>query len=158
MPLINSEVNLILTWSSTCVTTNFTGAGIFTITDTKPYVPITTFSTQDNTKILQQLKCGFKRTTHWNKCQSNPKIYAQNRYNDHLVDLSFKGMNRFLIFCIIFWKWGWYKITFRCCLPKVEMIDGKNVFDQPINNDTNHMKISENLFLGKEMITPLLVC
>ena len=85
MPLINSEVNLILTWSSTCVTTNFTGAGIFAITDTKPYVPITTFSTQDNTKILQPLKCGFKRTTHWNKCQSNPKIYAQNRYYDHLV-------------------------------------------------------------------------
>ena len=29
MPLINSEVNLILTWSSTCVITNSTGAGTF---------------------------------------------------------------------------------------------------------------------------------
>ena len=34
MPLINSEVNLILTWSSTCVITNSTGAGTFDITDT----------------------------------------------------------------------------------------------------------------------------
>ena len=31
MPLINSEVNLILTWSSTCVITNSTGAGTFEI-------------------------------------------------------------------------------------------------------------------------------
>ena len=40
MPLINCEVNLILTWSSTCVITNSTGAGRFAITDTKLYVPV----------------------------------------------------------------------------------------------------------------------
>ena len=54
MPLINCEVNLILTWSSTCVITNSTGAGKFTITDTKLYVPVVTLSTQDNTKLFQQ--------------------------------------------------------------------------------------------------------
>ena len=35
MPLINCEVNLILTWSSTCVITNSTDAVRFAITDTK---------------------------------------------------------------------------------------------------------------------------
>ena len=35
MPLINCEVNLILTWSSTSVIANSTGAGRFAITDTK---------------------------------------------------------------------------------------------------------------------------
>ena len=35
MSLINCEVNLILTWSSTCVITNSTGAGRFEIFDTK---------------------------------------------------------------------------------------------------------------------------
>ena len=35
LPLINCEVNLILTWSLTCVITNSTGAGTFEITDTK---------------------------------------------------------------------------------------------------------------------------
>ena len=35
MPLINCEVNLMLTWSSTCVITNSTGAGRFAITDSK---------------------------------------------------------------------------------------------------------------------------
>ena len=53
MPLINYEVNLILTWSSTCVTTNSTGAGRFAITDTKLHVPVIILSTQDNSKLLQ---------------------------------------------------------------------------------------------------------
>ena len=47
MPLINWEINLMLTWSSTS-----TGTGIFAITDTKLYVPTVTLSTQDNAKLL----------------------------------------------------------------------------------------------------------
>ena len=39
MPLINYEVNLTLTWSSTFVITNSTGEGRFKITDAKPFVP-----------------------------------------------------------------------------------------------------------------------
>ena len=62
MPLINSEVNLILTWSSACVITDSNGAGTFAITDTKRYVPVVTLSTQENTKLLQQLKSGFKNS------------------------------------------------------------------------------------------------
>ena len=64
MPLINCEVNLILTWSSTCVITNSTGAGTFAITDTKLYVPAVTLLTQDNAKLLQQLKSGFKKVSN----------------------------------------------------------------------------------------------
>ena len=41
MSLINCEVSFILTWSSTCVITNSTEAGKFTITNTKQYVPVT---------------------------------------------------------------------------------------------------------------------
>ena len=67
VPLIGCEVNLILTWSSTCVTTNSNGAGTFAITDTKLYVPVVTLSTQENTKLLQELKSGFKRVINWNK-------------------------------------------------------------------------------------------
>ena len=61
MPLINCEVNLILTWSRDCVITTSTGARTFAITETKHYAPIITLSTQDNAKLLQQLKPGFKR-------------------------------------------------------------------------------------------------
>ena len=73
MPLINCEVNLILTWSSTCVITESNGAGTFAITDTKLYVPVVTLSTQENTKFFQQLKSGFKRVINWNKYLSKPE-------------------------------------------------------------------------------------
>ena len=51
----------------TCVITNSTDAGRFAITDTKLYVSVVTLSTQQNTKLLQQLKLGFKRVINWNK-------------------------------------------------------------------------------------------
>ena len=89
MPVINWEVSLFLTWSSTCVIINSTGKRKFTINNTKLYVPAVTLSTQDNAKLLQQLKSGFKRTINWNKYQSDPKTYAQNRYLNHLVNPSF---------------------------------------------------------------------
>ena len=76
MPLIDCEVNLILTWSSTCVITNPTGAGAFEIIDTKLYVPVVTLSTQDNFKLLQQLKSGFESVINWNKYLSKPELLA----------------------------------------------------------------------------------
>ena len=79
MPLINCEVNLILTWSKDCVITNSTGEGKFKITETKLYVPILTLSTQDNAKLLQQLKSGFKRTINWSKYESSVKTFGKNR-------------------------------------------------------------------------------
>ena len=75
-PLINCEVNLILTWSPTCVISSATGEIKFEITETKFYVPVVTLSTQDNAKWLQKLKSGFKRTINWNKYQSRIKTYA----------------------------------------------------------------------------------
>ena len=61
MPLISCEVNLILTWSSICVITNYTGKGKIKITDINLYVPVVTLSIKDNEKLLQQLGSGFKR-------------------------------------------------------------------------------------------------
>ena len=55
MPLINCEVELILTWSKNCVISSATGETKFAITKTKLYVPVVTLSTEDNTKLLQQL-------------------------------------------------------------------------------------------------------
>ena len=66
MPLSNCEVNIILAWSSTCVITNSKSAGTFEITDAKLYVAAVTLSTQDKSKLLQQLKSGFKRVINWN--------------------------------------------------------------------------------------------
>ena len=42
----------------------------FKITDTKLYVPVVTLSNENDTKHLEQLKIGFKRTIKWNKYRS----------------------------------------------------------------------------------------
>ena len=139
MPLINCEVNLILTWSSTCVITNSNGAGTFAITDTKLYVPVVTLSTQENTKFLQQLKSGFKRVINWNKCLSKPELLAQNPNLNHLIEPSFQGVNR--LFVLAFENDNHRTIHDRYYLPTVEikayniMINGQNFFDQPIKNN-----------------------
>ena len=97
MPLINCEVNLILTWLSTCVITNSTGVGTVEITDTKLYVPVVTLSTQDNSKLLQKLRSGFKRKVNWNKYLSKPELVRQDPKLNHLVEPSFQGVNRLFV-------------------------------------------------------------
>ena len=60
---IPCEINFILTWSTNCVivSTNFANQNAtFAITDTRLCVSVVTLSTQDNSKLLQQLKSGFK--------------------------------------------------------------------------------------------------
>ena len=139
MPLINCEVNLILTWSSTCVITNSNGAGTFAITDTKLYIPAVTLSTQENTKFLQQLKSGFKRVINWNKYLSKPELLAQNPNPNHLLEPSFQGVNR--LFVLAFSNDDYRTSHERYYLPNVEikdyniMINGENFFDQPIKNN-----------------------
>ena len=109
---------------------SFYRAGIFAIADTKLYVAVATLSTQDNTKLLQQLKSGLKRTHKWRKYQSDPKTYAQKRYLNHLVDPSFQGVNRLFIFS--FENEDDRRSHSNYYLPKVEvknynvMIDGNN--------------------------------
>ena len=97
MPLINCEVNLILTCSKDCVISSATGQTKLKITDTKLYVHVVTLSAQDNAKLLQQLKPGFRRTINCNKYQSNPKTYAQNRYLTHLINSSFQEVNNLFV-------------------------------------------------------------
>ena len=139
MPLINCEVNLILTWSSTCVITNSTGAGTFEITDAKLYVPVVNLSIQENAKLLQQLKSGFKRVINWNKYLSKPELIRRNPNLNHLVEPSFQGVYR--LFVLAFEGDTQKTSHSGYYLPNVEikndniMIYGENLFDQPIKNN-----------------------
>ena len=54
----------------------------FKITDTKLYVPVVTLSTQDHTKLLEQLKSGFKKRTNWNKYQTKISTEGVIQYLD----------------------------------------------------------------------------
>ena len=138
MPLINCEINLILTWSSSCVITNSNGAETFAITNTKLYVPVVTLSTQENTKFLQQLKSGFKRVINWNKYLSKPGFLRRNPNLNYLVEPSFQGINR--LFVLAFEGDAQRIVHTGYYLPNVEikdcnvMINCENFFDQLIKN------------------------
>ena len=98
MPVINCEIELILTWSrnSVIISTNTADQiPIFTITETNLYVPVVALSTQDNAKLLTQLKSGFKRTITWNKYLAKPELLAQNANLNHLIEPSFKYITTF---------------------------------------------------------------
>ena len=76
IPLINCEIELIVTWPKNCVLDDMTAAnnpptGLeFKITGTKLYVPVVTLSEKNDKKLLEQLKSGLKRTVKWNYYRS----------------------------------------------------------------------------------------
>ena len=108
-----------------------------------------TLSTQENAKLLQQLKSGFKRTVNWNKYLSKPELLAQNPNLNHLVEPSFQGVNR--LFVLLFENDTQRTSAKGYYLPNVEikdynvMINGENFFDQPIkNNKVTYKTIRKN--------------
>ena len=142
MPLTNCEVELILNWSSNCVIIYRNVANqvpTFTITGRDLYVSVVTLSTQDNTKLLPQLKSGFKRKISWNRYLSKQALLAQNVNVNRLIEPSFQGINR--LFVLAFEDDAQRTSNKRFYIPNVEikdynvMIDGKNLFDQPVKND-----------------------
>ena len=136
--LINCKVELILTWSS--IYSNVANqVPTFTITETNLYVPVVTLSTQDNAKLLPQLKSGFKRTISWNKYLTKQGLLAPNANLNHLIEPSFQGVNR--LFVLAFEDDAQRTSNKRFCIPNIEIkgynfiIDGKNFFDQPIKDN-----------------------
>ena len=89
MPLITYELELILDLSASCVIIYTNEANListFTITQPNIYVPLVTLSTQDNSKLLPQLKNGFRRTITWSKYLVKPELLPKNANLNHLID------------------------------------------------------------------------
>ena len=56
--------------------------------ETNLYITVVTLSTQDNAKLLSQLKPGFKRTISWNKYLPKPELLPQDENLNHLVEMT----------------------------------------------------------------------
>ena len=148
MPLINCKVELSLKWYERCLLTAATTA-TFKITDAKLYVPIVTLSAEDNAKLSKLLSEGFKRTVYWNeyKVIGNKivEIAANNeeKYIRELLDSSYQGVKRLIV--LSHDNTAGYNEDFddsfkKYFLPRVKIencnieIDGRNFYDQPIND------------------------
>ena len=110
----------------------------------KRYVRIVNLSVQDNAKLVEQLKPGFKRRIDWNKFQSKVSTERQNQYLD-LIDPNFHGVNR--LFALLFQNENDRKVHTIYYLPKVELKDyivitgEKNFLDQP---GKSHVRTYDN--------------
>ena len=113
--LINCEVYLTLTWSENGVTTGKA-----------------TRKAENDNKILEQLKTGFKRTIAWNKYRSEMSNQTKNNNLIYLIDLR--------LFLLTFENEEDKTSFSKYYLLKVEikyfnvLTDGKQFFEVPVKN------------------------
>ena len=160
IPLINCEVELILTWFKSCVLIdkstreadydadpnvyeiNSPKDATFKITDVKLLVPVVTLSKEHGIKPLGQLKTEFKRIIKWNKYRSQMSIQPQNNNLNYLIDPTFTNANRLFVLSFPRNNNTDSRYSFSdYYVPKVKindfnfLIDGKIFFDLPVKND-----------------------
>ena len=102
------------------------------------YVPVVTLSAENNNKLLEQLKTGFKRTIKWNKYRSEMSNQTKNNNLSYLIDLTFANVNRLFVLC---YKnendrnsyFNYYTLTIEIKDFSV-LINGKPFFESPVKN------------------------
>ena len=61
------------------------------------YAPVFTLSTEDDNKLLEQLKLGFKRTIKWNKYRVEMINQVRKNNLNYLIDPTFNKVNRLFV-------------------------------------------------------------
>ena len=160
MPLIDCEINFILSCSKNSVIFSTIWKTKFAITDTKLYVPVVTLSIQDNAKLIKQLTFGFKKTINWKKYPSKVSKERQNQYLDSLIDPNFQGVQINVFFCCLKMR-TIENYTQHIIFQKVKikdynvMIDGKTFLISQLRLKWEHMITFEKFEQVKEMIAQL---
>ena len=158
MALINCEVSLTLTWFENSILTDITtqtaraaqgdnparpatGApanATLKITETKLHVSVVTLSTENDKRLLKQLRTGFKRTIKWNKYRSEMTNQTKNNNLNYLIDPTFTKVNR--LFVLSFDNENDRTSFSKYYLPNVQikdfnvLINRKSFFDMSIKN------------------------
>ena len=155
--LINCGVEIILSWSKNCVLADMTvdadadpaivapSDATFKITNTKLYVTVVALSKENDIKLFEKLKTGFKKAIKWNKYRS--KMLKLN----YLIDPTFTNVNR--LFVLSFERIEDNNVKKDCrdtfsnyYVAKVQikdfnvLINGKSFFDLPIKNEEKAYK------------------
>ena len=153
IPLINCEITLILSWYKECALVgrafrgppaaaanriNSPTSAKFEISDCKLYVPVVTLSAENDNKLLQQLKSGFRRSIKWNKYMSQMSNQNKNNNLNYLIGFTFSNVNRLSV--LSFENEDDRTSYYKYYLPSVEikdyivLIDGNAFFQLPIKN------------------------
>ena len=122
------------------------GATTSKIRSTKLYVPIVTLTSKNNVNLTKQLNEGFKASVYWDeyKTKIKTKEPVNNNPTRFYLDASFQGVKRLLVFPFNNIDNNANKVERnsrrKYFLPRVNitnyniLIDGRNFYDQPINN------------------------
>ena len=178
MPLVNCKIDLELTWHKDCMISSVNAAAgqvvSFMITNTKLYVPVVTLSTKDNNNLTKQLKDGFKRTIYWSQYASKPfpeTPHKKTGVTRLALDAAFQGVHR--LFVLAFEDTRAYEAADapaprnlvanrvirdsyrKYFVPPVDitsynvLIDGRNFYDQPINDSIRKYDEIRKIATGK---------
>ena len=133
----------------------------FQITSTKLYVPVATLSTKGNVNLTKHLNEGFKRSIYWNKYERKIEIKEAdaNNLTRFLLDASFQGVNRLLVLTFNNTNNDANKVERdshrKYFLSKVNitnynvLINGRNFYDQPINDQMKKYDEIRKIATGK---------
>ena len=144
------------------------------ITNTKLYVPVVTLSTKDNNNLTKQLSDGFKRTTYRNQYVSKPfpeTPYKKTGITRFALDAAFQGVNRLFVLAfedthadeaadapaplnlvanrVITDSYRKYFVPLVDITSYSVLIDGRNFYDQPINDSVRKYDEIRNIATGK---------
>ena len=125
------------------------------------YVPIVTLSTEDNVNLTKQLNEGFKGSVYWNKYKSKLEIKEEDasNLNRFPLDASFQVVNSLFVLPFDYTNNGANKVERdnhrKYFLPGVNiinynvLIDGRNFYDQPINDQIKKYDEIRKIATGK---------
>ena len=97
------------------------------LTDCKLYVPVVTLSAENDNKLLEQLKSGFRKSIKWNKYMSQMSNPNKNNNLDYLIDFTFSNVNR--LFVLSFENEDDRTSYYKYYVPSVEIKDYNVVID-----------------------------
>ena len=177
MPLVNCKIDLELTWHKDCMISAANHVVSFMITDTKLYVSVVTLSTKDNTNLTKQLSEGFKRTIYWNQyvSKSFPETpHKKTGITRFALDAAFQGVHRLFVLAfedtrvndptidasnpapqnlaanrVIRNSYRKYFVLLVDITSYNVLIDGRNLYDQPINDSIRKYDEIRKIATGK---------
>ena len=167
MSFINCKVESKLKWANYCIlsaTGNDNNINenananniIFTIKDTKLYVPVVTLSAKDNQKLSKLVSKGFERSFYWNECKT--KSGDKNKTNKfrYFLESNFIGINR--LFVLVYsnrnddvkrFNAKRYYLTKGIIKNYNVIINGKNIYDQPTDSGIKRCEEIRKLTTGQ---------
>ena len=165
MPLVYCKIDLELKWHKDCMISSVDAAAgqvvSFAITNTKLYVPVVTLFTKDNTNLTKQLNEGFKRTIYWNQYVSKPFPETPHKksfnrlfvlaFEDTCADeAAYAAAPRNLVANRVIRDSYRKYFVLRVDITSYNvLIDGRNFYDQPINDSIRKYDEIRKIATGK---------